>query len=57
MGDFYKVRSKSTGHIVWVRCSEFMFGKHTSKMIWGQVSPFDESGWYFNADDLERVTG
>jgi len=46
---FVKVRSKRTGRIVYVEASNYG-GEY---MIWGQISPTNERGWYFDIDDLE----
>ena len=48
-----KVRSKITEDVVYIDPDSYVNGLGNSSTIWGQVSLTDETGWYFDIDDLE----
>jgi len=50
-----KVRSSTTGTIVWVKTALFS-SRNAPRKIWGRVDTDNASGWYFLLADLERVS-
>lgn len=51
MSKLVQMHCKRTDRTVWVHpdcLREYNF-------VWGQVSPDDQSGWFFFRDDLEEV--
>jgi len=52
--EFIQVKSQKTGHIIWINPKEWRSDSE-SAMIWGQISPTDESGWFFSISDLEQI--
>lgn len=54
MSELLKVES-ITGHIVFVDKQDFENRRTTAGKIWGQESPKNESGWYFDIDGLTPI--
>lgn len=54
MSKLSKVHCRRTGRIVWVLSSQ-LEDSHDFAFIWGQMSPDNESGWFFYRSDLEEV--
>jgi len=55
MDELIKVQSKRTERVVYCDRQDFNNSEGSCRMIWGQVSRSDESGWFFNREDLEAL--